>query len=347
MKHIYSPLPKENISLAVEFSPVWEIILGIAGFTHSKLRHTFEQDELWSKRQSSMSQTLVRNLKEIEATNLWYGLIMMQNKLSSADIRDFSNAFIELEPEEFYETLLPFKDRNHEALKRKTAKDYTNPDSFIQFASHFTDHDYLEGYVLSLGQKKQSQIIELFNETISEWYDWFRQHEDWEKWMQALSFEKKQHSLIDHSKPVEEIERITGGAKYLPEPSVWQVKLIPHVSYRPWILELRTSETKLFFYPLNEEALLEPGVTPKELVQGHKALGDDLRLKLLYQIIRGPNSLQELSVKFNVSKTTLHHQLSLLKAAKFIRVDKGIYSANTVQIQSFSKRLNQYLGEPL
>jgi hypothetical protein len=149
---------------------------------------------------------------------------------------------------------------------------------------------------------------------------------------------------LDKSNPVEEIERITGGVKYLPEPSVWTVKLIPHVSYRPWILEKRTPDTKLFFYPLKEEYLLEPGFPPNELVRGHKALGDELRLKLLYQLLKGPLSLQEMSLQFNTSKTTLHHQLSLLKAAKFIRVDKGIYSANLTQLNGFSGRLTKYLG---
>lgn len=144
--------------------------------------------------------------------------------------------------------------------------------------------------------------------------------------------------------PIEEIERITSGIKYLPEPSVWTVKLIPHVSYRPWILELRTPDTKLFFYPLNEEYLIEPGVPSNELIRGHKALGDELRLKLLYQLLKGPLSLQEMSMQFNTSKTTLHHQLSILKAAKFIRVDRGIYSANPTQINAFSGRLTQYLG---
>ncbi|MED4718726.1 hypothetical protein [Bacillus badius] len=51
-----------------------------------------------------------------------------------------------------------------------------------------------------------------------------------------------------------------------------------------------------------------------------------------------------MSVQFNTSKTTLHHQLSILKAAKFIRVDKGIYSVNLTQINTFSGRLTQYLG---
>lgn len=345
MQHIYASLPQETLSISVEFSPVWEVALGIAGYTHSKLRHTFEQDDNWLSTQSSMSSTLVSNLKEIEETNLWYGLLMLQNQLSASNIQDFSNAINELDPELFYEVLLPYKDRTIETFRTNTAKDYKNPEAFFQFAAHFKGHDYLHTYVNSLGEKDRKEIIRLFSDTISEWYKWIGQQVDWEKWLQALSFEKKKHNAIDASRPVEEMERITGGVKYLPEPSIWHVKLIPHVSYRPWVLELRTSETKLFFYPLNEDALLEPGVPPKELIQGHKSLGDELRLKLLYQIISGPLSLQELSMKFNVSKTTLHHQLSLLKAAKFIRVDKGIYSVNIAQIQSFNKRLSQYLGE--
>nr|WP_242021121.1 hypothetical protein [Cytobacillus oceanisediminis] len=60
---------------------------------------------------------------------------------------------------------------------------------------------------------------------------------------------------------------------------------------------------------------------------------------MLNQLLKGPLPLQEMSVQFNTSKTTLHHQLSILKAAKFIRVDKGIYSANLTQINAFSLNL--------
>lgn len=345
MKQIYSPLPQESLSISVESSPIWEIALGIAAFTHSKLRHTFEQDENWLLHQSSMPLTLLSNLKEIEDSNLWYALLMLQNKLCSSNVQDFLNSFNELEPESFYETVLPYKDRTYEAIRKNTAMNYMNGELIFQYASYFKDHEYLNDYVLSFRQKEYKNIIGLLTETILVWSQWISEQKDWTKWLQALSFENQKNRIIDNSRPLEEIERITGGAKYLPEPSVWQVKLVPHVSYRPWILELRSPETKLFFYPLNEDALLEPGVPPQELVQGHKSLGDELRLKLLFQITKGPISLQDLSMHFNVSKTTLHHQLSLLKAAKFIKVDKGIYSANALEIQSFSKRLNQYLGE--
>jgi len=345
MKQIYSPLPQERLSISVQSSPVWEITLGIAAYTHSKLRHTFEQDENWLRHQSYMPSTLVSNLKEIEAKNFWYALLMLQNKLPSSNVQDFLNSINELEPESFYDTALPYKDRTYETLRKNTAINYKNGESFYQFASYFKDHEYLHDYVLSFGQTEYKDIIVLLNDTILEWSKWISEQKDWEKWLQALSFENQKNRLIDNSRPLEEIERITGGVKYLPEPSVWQVKLVPHVSYRPWILELRSPDTKLFFYPLNEDALLEPSIPPQELVQGHKSLGDELRLKLLFQITKGPISLQDLSIHFNVSKTTLHHQLSLLKAARFIKVDKGIYSANVLKIQSFSKHLNQYLGE--
>ncbi|MGA4721163.1 ArsR/SmtB family transcription factor [Fictibacillus nanhaiensis] len=345
MKNIHSPHSHETVSLLIESSLVWELALGIAGYTYEKLRHTFEQDEQWTQQKSLMPASLKKNLETIKQTNLWYALFMLQNKISASTITEFSLKVSELPTDVFYETLLPYKNRLCESHRTETAKSYEQPDAFYQYASLFNGHDYLEGYVQTLGDVSREELHSLLTDTLSEWYNWLSQNPDWEKWMHALSFEKKQHGLLDNQKPSEEIERVTSGAKYVPEPSVWNIKLIPHVSYRPWILEQKTSDTKLIFYPLSDEALLEPGSPPSELVRGHKALGDDLRLKLLYQLMRGPLSLQELTAQFNVSKTTLHHQLSLLKAAKFVKVEKGIYSANTHYIRSFSNQLQHYLGE--
>ncbi|WP_416731034.1 ArsR/SmtB family transcription factor [Fictibacillus sp. JL2B1089] len=345
MKYIHSPHSHETVSLSVESSMVWELALGIAGYTYKKLRHTFEQDEQWTQQESLMSASLRKNLKTIQQTNLWYGMIMLQNKISASTITEFSLKVSELPSDVFYETLLPYKNRSCESHRNEAAKSYEQSTAFDQYSSLFKEHEFLEGYIRTLGEVSREELHSLLTETLSEWYNWQSQNSDWEKWIQALSFEKKLHALLDNQKPSEEVERITRGAKYVPEPSVWIIKLIPHVTYRPWILEQKTSDTKLIFYPLSDEALLEPGSPPSEIVRGHKALGDDLRLKLLYQLMRGPLSLQELTTQFNVSKTTLHHQLSLLKAAKFVKVEKGIYSANTHYIRSFSNKLHHYLGD--
>ncbi|KZR58844.1 ArsR/SmtB family transcription factor [Pseudobacillus badius] len=344
MKNLYSSEPTENVSLQVEFSPVWEVILGIAGYTHTRLRHTFELDETWKVQQKSMPSALTKNLKAIEQTNFWYGLIMLQNQFSALSISDFLVCLSEISTTQFYEVLLPYSSRHDEPLRKAAAAQYENMGLFEEYAACFEGHDYLAAYTRHLSQYSFQEIGELFRQALTGWHEWMSRQEEWDKWMQALAFEQKQSCLLDKEKPIEEMKRITDGVNYIPEPSIWTIKFIPHVSYRPWILEQRTPDTKLFFYPLKEEALLEPGVPPNALVRGHKALGDELRLKLLYELFKGPLSLQEMSRQFHISKTTLHHQLSILKSAKFIRVEKGIYSANLSQVRDFSGQLADYLG---
>ncbi|MCB7153489.1 hypothetical protein LI278_06880 [Bacillus stercoris] len=120
--------------------------------------------------------------------------------------------------------------------------------SFEEYATHFNDYDYLCGYIRSLARYSREELCALFIEVITEWHSWISQQEEWEKWrIKHYLFEQKQHDSLDITRLVEEIERITDGVKYHPEPSIWTVKLIPHVSYRHWVLEQRTSDTNYYF----------------------------------------------------------------------------------------------------
>ncbi|WP_083392089.1 ArsR family transcriptional regulator [Bacillus sp. MUM 13] len=345
MKQLYQMSDAaEKVNLSVEFSSVWETILGISGFTHEKLRHTFDLDEQWVLEEAKMSEVLRGHLKTIEMTNFWYALIMLQDEFSSPAIQDFSHSLADMTASKFYKILLPYKNRESEPLRRETLRDFHDPEAFEKYAVIFKDHEYLGEYIRFLGKYSFEETCDLLIEVVNGWHQWVSQFEEWKKWIQALEFEQKQYSSLKVDNPIQQIEQITNGIIYTPEPSVWNVKLVPHVSYRPWVLTLRSPETKIFFYPINDKYLLDAGVPSSHLIKGHKALGDDLRLKLLYQLVKGPLSLQDLSSQFNMSKTTLHHQLSLLKAAKFIKAEKGIYYADINQIQTFSGLLTEYLG---
>lgn len=48
MKYFYTTQQNETISVKIEASPVWELILGISGYTYAQLRHTFDLDEKWT-----------------------------------------------------------------------------------------------------------------------------------------------------------------------------------------------------------------------------------------------------------------------------------------------------------
>ncbi|RIW30418.1 ArsR family transcriptional regulator [Bacillus salacetis] len=343
MKRLTGQAPVESISLEVQWSPIWEVILGIAGYTHRELRHTFEMDATWLAAADDMPKSLVTLLEEIEKTNFWYGMIMLQNEFEAQSVQEFSNKLAALSPSSFYEILLPYKGRDYESLRKDAAAENAKQELFQDYAAIFDNHEYFGGYVEKLGQYSQKEMSDLVVSTIKGWHSWISQQGCWKKWVRALEFEGQQNRSLDFSKPFEEIDRVTGGVKYLPEPSVWTVKMIPHVSYRPWLLENRTFDTKLFFYPIKDAFLTEPGEPPAELVRGHKALGDELRLKILYHLLKGPLSLQDISMHFKTSKTRLHHQLSLLKAARFVSVEKGIYSVNPEQVQSFSEKLTHFL----
>lgn len=344
---LYSPQPIETINLVVESSPVWEVILGISGYTHVKMRHTFDLNEKWMIEKETMSETLIHYLDMIEETNFWFGLIMLQNKLSAASIRDFSNGLSVMSPENFYETLLPYHNRSTEPQRKMAAKNYKKTELFNQYAKIFNEHEFLEGYIRNLGKHTYRELCDLLTQTLFSWFEWISQKDEWKKWNKAIAYEVKLHQILDKQNPIEEIERITSGVKYHPESNIANVKLIPHVSYRPWVLQQRTFDTKLFFYPIKDAYLFEPGEPGSDLVRGHKALGDEVRLRLLYQLVNSSMSLQEISKQLKMSKTTLHHHLSLLKAAKFITVEKGIYSANMAQIKSFSGGILQFLGMEL
>lgn len=344
MKHRLTIEPADTVHITVESSTVWEVMLGIAGYTYAQIRHTFDLNEQWGDWGKVMNQELRDGLDEIQKTNLWYGMLLLQNKLKANSIPEFSNGMEMMSEATFYEVLLPYKNREAERMRIETSQHFEEKERFERYAAYFRGHEYFEGYIQILGKRSSESIREIMICVIEEWHSFVSKQLSWDKWRQALAFEQKENQSIDEHKPLEEIQRITGGATYTPEPSVWNVKLVPHVSYRPWLLELRTADTKIFFYPVKEDYLMEPGIPSVELVRGHKALGDELRLKLLYQLQKGPQSLQELSGQFQISKTTLHHQLSLLKAAKFVMAEKGVYHANIHHIKAFSKKLMQYLG---
>ncbi|MEZ0482126.1 ArsR/SmtB family transcription factor [Planococcus sp. SSTMD024] len=343
MKIMDAALPEETVQLSIEQSPVWEWIVGIAGYTHGQLRHTFEMDQEWTKDAEAMPATLLELLAKIEETNLWYGLLLLQNDFGARSVDEFAERLSGMSDARFYDRLLPYHSRAAEALRGEAAQRPEDGGLWEPYAELFEGHAYLSSYVRQVHRHSRAQLSELFFTVLSEWQDWMAEKPYIAKWLKALAFEEKQHRGLDSANAADEIERVAGVA-YAPEPSVWSVKLIPHVSYRPWVLTIRTADVKLFFYPVSEQQLLDPEVPPNELIQGHKALGDGLRLNVLFQLRKAPASLQELSIQFNMSKTTLHHQLALLKAAKFVKVEKGVYSIRSEKLEAFSSQLNRYLG---
>jgi DNA-binding transcriptional ArsR family regulator len=117
------------------------------------------------------------------------------------------------------------------------------------------------------------------------------------------------------------IEDVTNGLEYEVPIGVRRVILIPSVVIRPLSLIDLQRDTLLVLYAMADEFLdSDPEAPPSWLIKTYKALSDERRLRILRRLAEGPTSLDELTKMLGLSKSTVHHHISILRAAGLIRV---------------------------
>lgn len=117
------------------------------------------------------------------------------------------------------------------------------------------------------------------------------------------------------------IEEVTNGLEYEIPLGVTRVILIPSVVLRPLSLIDRHREVLLVFYALADEFLnANPEAPPSWMVRYYKALSDEKRLRILRRLSEGNTSLDELTEMLELSKSTVHHHITILRGAGLIRV---------------------------
>ncbi len=99
------------------------------------------------------------------------------------------------------------------------------------------------------------------------------------------------------------------------------ILLIPTIVGRPWVIFTESAQRLIMAYPVADEYMdADPDAPPNWLIKTYKALGDERRLRILRRLSRGPSSLHELADELDVSKSTLHHHMMLLRSAGLVKV---------------------------
>jgi len=124
--------------------------------------------------------------------------------------------------------------------------------------------------------------------------------------------------------PLRQIEVVTNGLQYTPEPGITRVLLIPSVVCRPWVLICAYRDTKIFICSVAEESLSEHAEPASvRLLTLAKALGDERRLQALQLLAARGATLQELADSLGVGKSLMHHHMVTLRAAGLVRLQMG------------------------
>ncbi|HVA89218.1 MAG TPA: winged helix-turn-helix domain-containing protein [Chloroflexota bacterium] len=124
--------------------------------------------------------------------------------------------------------------------------------------------------------------------------------------------------------PVRQVELVTNGMQYVPEPGISRVLLLPSVVCRPWVLIGAYRETKIFTYSVAEESMSDAApAASARLLALTKALADERRLQALQLLANHGATLQELADALGVGKSLMHHHMVILRAAGLVRVQMG------------------------
>lgn len=336
---------RETYKVKLEYSLLWECALGIAAITNKPMLKTMEKSyEEWQEMRRNLSRSLSSELEHVEKNNTWKALLQLLHQHSFSDISAFFSYLSKLSDQEFRRVCIPYTGLQFEDVRLKAAQGDTssmdelkqitkeNPffPKYIEFIC-VTDVQSLKNHLECVMSGWFEEVIKKDSETISR--------------ILKTDYEAKKQ-MANKMNPEELVEWATGGVTYLPEPSVNQVLLIPQYIYRPWNIEADEKGTKIFYYPVANDSISPADrFTPDHfLVLKHKALGDDVRLRMVKLLNEQDHSLHEMSDKLNLGKSTTHHHLKILRGAKLVEITSSKYSLKKRAVESLSKELDLYLS---
>ncbi|MDZ5470449.1 winged helix-turn-helix domain-containing protein [Bacillus sp. 31A1R] len=264
-----------------EFSPIYELVNSLELFVHKRGIKNVDLGVDWVKKvQENLDAASVElgDAKAIPCFNYLYLLIWQSPE--KEDINKFLHWLQTLQPGNLYEKLFSYVSDPLPADLEKIRNQYVK-------LLKVWEEVYFSAFDLD--------ILDILRESVMEWDD-KREHEE---------------------DPVVFVEKVSGGLKVEPYEGLQQIIMTPTYHTSPLITTRKFKNIVHIQYPVDapETAADQPS---KKLLRLSKALGDDNRLRILKLVKEGPKTFTEILQHFNISKSTVHHHIMLLRTAGLI-----------------------------
>lgn len=337
---------RETYQVEVTYSVLWECALGIAAITNTPIIKTLEKSaDYWEVIKESLPVGLLVELDFVSNKNTWKALLQLLHKKVFNELKEFTSYIHTLPLTDLTYICLPFLGGKYQEIRRRAS---LGEESAMKEMMRLTrDHSFFPNYIEFICQANGKRLKEHLINVMTDWYETVIEKDLY--YLQTIlktDYETKKKML--NKMPSEElVEWATGGVSYLPEPSVHNVLLIPQYIYRPWNIEADIEGTKVFYYPVSNESITpNDQYTPNNfLVLKHKALGDEVRLRIVKLLFEQDRSLQDITEKLDIGKSTIHHHLKILRAAKLVEIIDAKYSLKRKALDMLSKELEFYLNQ--
>ena len=337
---------RETYEVHVAYSALWECALGIAAITNTRLLNTLEKPRSdWRELRTSLSESLNDHLDYVEKNNTWKSLLQLLHYHECNTLDEFCATINLLQDTTFKFTCLPYTGEKFQHLRKKAAAGEEN--AILELKQITSDNSFFPQYIEFISKADTKKLKAHLIEVMTLWYEAVINPE-LERTNQILKADHESKKRMKKKmSPEELVQWATGGINSLPEPSIHKVLLIPQYVYRPWVIEADIEDTKVFYYPVANESLSpnDKYMPNHFLVLKHKALGEEVRLRIVKLLSEKDHSLQELTEQLNMGKTTIHHHLKILRAAKLVEIIEGKYALKANGLELLMKEMEQYLEQ--
>ncbi len=335
---------RETYHVQLEYSLLWECAMGIAAVTNTPLLHTLEKPaEEWKRLKASLSEGMPEQLAFVEKHNTWKALLQLLHQEAFASLPAFLDYIGRLAPEELKSICLPYLGIEHQDPRKRAASGDRKAMQELQKLA--SGNPFFPAYIAFICKTDPAELKRHLTEVMSGWYGTVIEPEAEQLLAVLIRDSEAKRSMQQRMSPEELVEWATGGVAYSPEPSVRRVLLIPQIVYRPWTVEADIEGTKVFHYPVASDSIhpADKYLPDASLVLKHKALGDEIRLRIVKLLSEEDRSLQDLTDRLNIGKSTIHHHLKLLRAARLVDIRDAKYRLRTKAIDSLGQELADFL----
>lgn len=335
---------RKTYDVELTCSLLWECALGIAAVTNTALINTLEKSvTYWEELRKNLSKNLLDHLDYVEKNNTWKALLQLLHQNKSTNLDEFCSSIKGLSPYNLKYICLPFIGDEFQDLREEAARGKEK--AILELKKVTSDNPFFPQYIEFISEVNADELTLHLIEVMTEWYESvIAPHlEETQEILQTDFQSKKQ--MKEKVTSEELVQWATEGINYLPEPGVYRVLLIPQYVYRPWNIEADLEGIKVFYYPVANESLSpnDKYMPSSSLVQKYKALGEKIRLRIVKLLSEEDRSLQNLTEHLDVGKTTIHHHLKILRAAKIVEMNGMNYALKMNALELLSKELDQYI----
>jgi hypothetical protein len=338
---------RESYKVELEYSLLWECALGIAAITNTPILDTLEKKSAFETFRHKMPDELIIELNYVEVNNTWKSLLQLLHAFekNSNDIEEFKGYVNNLSNVELRYTCLPYLGTDFQERRILAANDDKNAVDLMKQVAQ--ENPFLPAYIDFISQvnvvdfkKHLLNVMSLWIETVF--------HADADSLLTILERDFiEKSSMKEKLTPEEFVAWATNGTDYAPEPNVQRVLLIPQLTYRPWTIVSDIEETKVFYYPIPNTSIdpTDKYLPNYFLIQKYKALGDEVRLRMIKLLSEHDCTLKELTEQLELGKSTVHHHLKILRAASLVGQKASSYYLKEKSVAYLPKELELYLNQ--